>query len=197
MGWPYRPREQSLIAVFGKWGEKGQQDQEKDRQAMSTLFTTRDRMRINKEKLDELVEAMAGPDRGAEGAGQTFLAWMYRDGANFKAEGAVVLEGAPEPALLQRLALALSYEEGEPDFITAEVGLGEHVSAEHWDDSIDHPFSTILEVRGFDPERDALRVTVHGETRSFADFVAAVETAKMDPDWLPEGYGEDLELETP
>lgn len=158
---------------------------------MTTSFTLRNGAQIDRGQLDGLVSQFSHDGTGPANADRTLITWMYRDGANFKKAGAVVLGGAPDAGLLDRLALALNHDEGQPDLITAEVGLGEHIDATQWDSEIDHPFSTITSVRSFCPARDFSLPGLRHDERSLTDFVEAVEAASMDAGWLPSSYAPD------
>lgn len=142
---------------------------------------------ISEDALDERIAEMGTKDAGA--GPQTLVSWIYRDGFNYKRTGHALLDGAVTPDIERRLALAIDYSEFEPAFIPAEVGFGSHVSADDWDEEIDHPFCVITQVRDFDTAtgKEPVGAVVYG-AGSFEDFVRRVEEAPMDQSWRPEGW---------
>lgn len=142
---------------------------------------------ISEDVLADRIAEMGAKDAGA--GPQTLVSWLYRDGSNYKRTGHALLDGAATPDLVRRLALVTDYSEFEPAFIPAEAGFGPHVSAEDWDEEIDHPFCVITQVRDFDPatDKEPVGAVVYG-AGSFEDFVRRVEEALMDQGWRPEGW---------
>lgn len=80
---------------------------------------------------------MKGPD--GRPVGNTEIAYLYRDGSNYKKYGSVVLAGALWPHEGHQIIAACDHEFDEPQFIPHEVGLPAlHVDG--WDADLDHPW---------------------------------------------------------
>ena len=76
----------------------------------------------------------------------THIPVMYRDGANYKSYGTIVLEGAISPTQIVELRRYLSENGfGTPQFKPLALGMAHHAYGEgSWNDDHDHPWHDAL-----------------------------------------------------
>ena len=103
----------------------------------------------------------------------TRIEYAYRDGANYKASGHIIVSGEPGEDLVQRLTDACMDEDEHAFFVPESVGMARLPTWE-WDDEVDHPFHTLEDVVPTDePPTDA---------RALVDLVKDFESK----DWTQE-----------
>jgi hypothetical protein len=104
----------------------------------------------------------------------TRIDFMYRDGANYKQHGHIVVASAPDPALLARLAATLDQQ---TDFFPLDVGI-EPVWHDGYDDDLDHNAHELEVV----PLSDTRRVCAHCHRNIRPDRNAPGADAWLDTD---------------
>lgn len=75
----------------------------------------------------------------------TRIEYAYRDGANYKATGHVILTGEADEDLVRRLRHACMDEDDHAFFVPESVGMA-RLPTWDWDDEVDHPFHTLENV---------------------------------------------------
>lgn len=93
----------------------------------------------------------------------TRIEYSYRDGANYKQFGHIVITGQASQQQVEALRGACMQEDGYAYFVPESVGMA-RLSPGAWDDEIDHPFHILGDVT-----LDSIEAT---DDRSIYDLIA-------------------------
>lgn len=86
---------------------------------------------------------------GHQSGKNTLFCYQYRDGANYKTSNTLVFEGKITPEQMRAIADNAMIFDGEPDFLPRQIDLKPlcpYFDDENYDDDIDHPIHTIIEI---------------------------------------------------
>lgn len=75
----------------------------------------------------------------------TRIEYGYRDGANYKEFGHVVIAGPADDEQIETLRSLCMHEDDDDFFVPESIGWS-RLSTGEWDDEIDHPFHTLGDI---------------------------------------------------
>lgn len=93
----------------------------------------------------------------------TRIEYSYRDGANYKQFGQIVITGQTSQQQVSVLRNACMHEDGHAYFVPESVGMA-RLATGPWDEEIDHPFHILEDVTLVSDEAT--------DTRSIYDLIA-------------------------
>ena len=104
----------------------------------------------------------------------TRIEYDYRDGANYKLAGEIVITGSATEQQVKALHEACMKEDDHSFFVPEAVGM-ERLSKNPWDNEIDHPFHTLGDITPTDDEPT--------DPRTIEELIESFD----DKDWGAEG----------